>query len=189
MEKTQSADRDRKNRRRGGIAVILLAAAAVTILLAYILSGYPRTVRDASDINSNSHLGLEYFRLSDDSGIRSGPDNPYSETTADGLVTGYYFEYPYYSGKYRLTQLTIDGPGYDLYGISVGAGLKEGQDVLESKGFRLSGDNPYSDASVVYTRRHVSVVLRASDGSAVIEGILVSTRDPVSRLLHRFLHY
>lgn len=142
---------------------------------------YELTIKEAEEINKNSKLGLEFFSFStvdEEDANRYGPDHPETASTDDRGVYGYYFNYPYYSKDSRLTQIVIETPQYNIYGIKVGDDVSTVKSIMEEKGYELTENTYVYEGTNTETYIKYHIYLRFETNNTEIISILVSTYDP-----------
>lgn len=97
-----------------------------------------QTLVEAEEINNNSELGMDFLQLStlsEEQAKRYNDDQPELEFTDDGCVTGYYYRYPSTEGERRLTQISVIGGNYHVFGICTGGSFDAAVNTLTQRGY------------------------------------------------------
>ena len=155
------------------------------------LKEYEATLELVKDINHNSDFGgLELLKFSDESGENQQFHGGYDfsskmEKIAEGGVEGIYFNYPKDSSDYRLANISIAVIPYHVYSVAVGQNLRDAIFVLKEKGFTEYEINRDKDADFIFYRQlHVSINLKVSKDTEIIQTITVSVYDKEDTMIY-----
>jgi len=158
------------------------------------MEAYLLTIEEAKDINAKSNLGLEYLsfsKLSEEDAKKYGPDHPEMSFTDDGVVEGYYSNYPWTSSDRRMTKIQITGIGYDFYGIKVGDDISTVMKTMTELGYEKTDTNHLfqNTFTETYIKHHVYIRFETNSTETVITSIFLSTNDPSIQKLPKGASY